>query len=74
MGAPKKHTLITIGYTGSKIAYLDTPLDKVIEMYQKENFVFGWEKDYQDVEVTEDMIDIIEFDDKFGTYSAWGHE
>ncbi len=58
-----KHTLVLIGYTGGKQAYLDVPRDEAIRRHQAS----GWSFEPS-------LLDEFEFTDEFSVYDAWKSE
>lgn len=61
-----KHTLITIGWTGIKSAYLDLALDEAKARYAKEQGGTVEEVDWDN-----EPIDTFEFEDEFRAYDVW---
>lgn len=59
------HTLVTIGWTGVQVAYLDVPVDEAIRRYREHE---GMTPD----EPLECPVVTFAFRDSFGVYSAWG--
>lgn len=62
-----KNKLIIIGHLGLKTAYLNISKEEAIQRY------IETEKSFPDDEiiVTENMIQEIEFNDEFSVYDAW---
>ena len=59
------HTLIVVGFLGSKRAYLDVSMDEAQRRFiHTEGYT-------QDEIVAHSMVSIIAFDDEFGVYDAW---
>lgn len=55
-----KHTLVTIGYLGSRRAYLDLSKEEAFNRYLK-----------AEGEVPPHSVRSFEFDDEFEVYDAW---
>ena len=55
-----KHTLVLIGWLGTKRAYLDIPREEAIRRYKE-----------SDGDIDEEHIEEFTFTDEFGTYAAW---
>ncbi|MCP4990912.1 MAG: hypothetical protein GY928_34175 [Colwellia sp.] len=60
-----KNTLVTIGWTGTKTAYLNISKEEAIERYLKDN------PDCKELVTQDGFVNEFEFNDEFGVYDAW---
>lgn len=62
------HRLVVIGWTGTKVAYLDVSRDEAIRRAVESGVIRA--TDLPNIEA-HNLIREIEFNDAFGVYSAW---
>ncbi len=67
------NTLIVIGYTGTKRAYLNVDEDTAIERYlESEGMIYSAEDRFEEERRAHKQMKMFTFDDEFNVYDAWG--